>query len=128
MAETSLVAWFDKATHAANAVRDLENSGIPSARIVLRVVGSHVDGFCTSKAIAEGRTYWGGPVIGASAEDLKHCAASGVTTVTVRLAKDEVARTGRVLDGPDLIRLEDRGADYSRPVAIHHRTHEAWAA
>ena len=116
MSEQNLVALYDTAAHADEAVRDLKAANVPEGAITQHAKsmtssptsteytqGEHKQGFWAS--ILGGETGHDTAVYDRSVE-------SGSTVVSVRVGEEHVARVSEILEKHGPIDLDERAASY----------------
>ena len=109
MAEQTLVAVYDSASHADAAVQALRAANVPADAI-----NQHASATGGSATTAHESGFWSSLFGGdtADAHALGRSVAGGSTVVTVRVSEQHVARVSEILEAHDPIDFDERSAGY----------------
>ena len=112
MAEQTLVAVYDTAAHADQAVQALKAANVPADAISQHAAATSTGGAATGAAQDKG--LWATLFGGASADTdvLDRSIAGGSTVVTVKTPEQHVARISEILEAHSPIDFDERAASY----------------
>lgn len=113
MAEQTLVAVYDTAAHASDAVQALKVANVPAEAISQHAADTS-SGVGTTAAPVQERGFWSS-LFGGDTDDadtLGRSVASGSTVVTVKVPEQHVDRVSEILEAHNPIDFDERTASY----------------
>ncbi len=111
MTEQTLVAVYNTAAHAGDAVRGLQAAGVPSAAISQHAATASSG---DAPAPVQEKGFWSS-LFGGDTDDadtLHRSVASGSTVVTVKVPEKSVAQVSAILEQHNPIDFDERAASY----------------
>ena len=127
MAEQNLVAVYDTAAHADQAVQALKAANVPANAISQHAAATSTGG--TATGAAQDKGLWSSLFGGDSADTdvLDRSIAGGSTVVTVKVPEEHVTRVSGILEAHNPIDVDERAASYGTTQATTARTAAASA-
>jgi len=121
MTEQTLVAVYDTAAHAGDAVRSLQAAGVPQAAISQHSATASTG---TAPAPVQEKGFWSS-LFGGDTDDadtLHRSVASGSTVVTVKVPGQNAASVSAILEKHNPIDFDERTASYGATQTTTTRT------
>jgi uncharacterized protein (TIGR02271 family) len=117
MINETIVAVFDTPAHAAAAVNDLENAGVPSSAISQHAQGGITSGSVTTPAPRREPGFWeklfgGEPERQHDTAVYNRSLESGATVVTVQTEEHYLSKVMDILERHNPVDIDERGAGY----------------
>ena len=126
MINETIVAVFDTPAHAAAAVNDLENAGVPPSAIHQHAQGGITSGSVTTPAPRREPGFWeklfgGEPERPHDTAVYNRSLESGATVVTVQTEEQYLSKVMDILERHDPVDIDERGAGYVDIDAVTQR-------
>ena len=114
MTDETIVAVYDTPAHAALAVADLKEAGVPDSAVTTHVSGG-TDTAATARTEPREEGFWASLFGGSPDHDTtvyERSVASGGTVVTVKVPSEHADKVGQMLESHNPIDIDERATGY----------------